>query len=78
MWERPLSNLAWAVAMVNLQEIGGPRSYTISVTSLGQGLACNPDCLIDLNAGNKIVNKSYLIISLIELKVYWERSILNK
>lgn len=46
VWERPLSNLAWAVAMVNLQEIGGPRSYTISVTSLGQGLACNPDCLI--------------------------------
>eukprot|EP00069_Balaena_mysticetus_P016759 bmy_10085T0 len=46
VWERPLSNLAWAVAMVNLQEIGGPRSYTISLTSLGQGLACNPDCLI--------------------------------
>ena len=37
---------AWAVAIVNLQEIGGPRSYTISVTSLGRGLACNPNCLI--------------------------------
>ncbi|DAA13132.1 TPA: alpha-galactosidase A-like [Bos taurus] len=46
MWERPLLNLAWAVAIVNLQEIGGPRSYTISVTSLGRGLACNPNCLI--------------------------------
>lgn len=46
VWERPLLNLAWAVAMVNLQEIGGPRAYTISLTSLGQGLACNPDCLI--------------------------------
>ncbi|OWJ99484.1 GLA [Cervus elaphus hippelaphus] len=46
VWERPLLNLAWAVAIVNLQEIGGPRSYTISVTSLGRGLACNPDCLI--------------------------------
>ncbi|XP_055294226.1 alpha-galactosidase A [Moschus berezovskii] len=46
VWERPLLNLAWAVAIVNLQEIGGPRSYIISVTSLGRGLACNPDCLI--------------------------------
>ncbi|XP_036295885.1 alpha-galactosidase A isoform X2 [Pipistrellus kuhlii] len=46
VWERPLSNLAWAVAVVNLQEIGGPRSYTISLTSLGQGMACNPACHI--------------------------------
>ncbi|XP_016051188.1 PREDICTED: alpha-galactosidase A [Miniopterus natalensis] len=46
VWERPLSNLAWAVAVVNLQEIGGPRSYTINVASLGQGLACNPACLV--------------------------------
>ncbi|XP_011382105.1 alpha-galactosidase A [Pteropus medius] len=46
VWERPLSNLAWAVAMVNLQEIGGPRSYTINIASLGQGVACNPACHI--------------------------------
>ncbi|XP_077845323.1 alpha-galactosidase A isoform X2 [Macaca mulatta] len=35
VWERPLSDLAWAVAMINRQEIGGPRSYTIAVASLG-------------------------------------------
>uniref|UniRef100_A0AC11BZ98 Galactosidase alpha n=1 Tax=Ovis aries TaxID=9940 RepID=A0AC11BZ98_SHEEP len=46
IWERPLLNLAWAVAIVNLKEIGGPRSYTINLTSLGRGLACNPNCLI--------------------------------
>nr|KAF6359798.1 galactosidase alpha [Myotis myotis] len=46
VWERPLSELAWAVAVVNLQEIGGPRSYTISLASLGQGVACNPACHI--------------------------------
>lgn len=46
MWERPLSDFAWAVAMVNLQEIGGPRFHTISLSSLGGGLACLPACLI--------------------------------
>nr|XP_042125621.1 alpha-galactosidase A isoform X2 [Peromyscus maniculatus bairdii]XP_042125622.1 alpha-galactosidase A isoform X2 [Peromyscus maniculatus bairdii] len=46
VWERPLSNLAWAVAVRNLQEIGGPRSYSIQVASLGQGVACNPGCII--------------------------------
>ncbi|XP_004685949.1 PREDICTED: alpha-galactosidase A [Condylura cristata] len=46
VWERPLSHLAWAVATVNLQEIGGPRTYSTLVTSLGKGVACNPACLI--------------------------------
>lgn len=46
VWERPLTDLAWAVAMVNLQEIGGPRFHTISLASLGQGMACVPDCTI--------------------------------
>lgn len=46
VWERPLSNLAWAVAVRNLQEIGGPRFYTIQISSLGRGLACNPSCII--------------------------------
>lgn len=46
VWERPLSSSAWAVAIVNLQEIGGPRSYTINIASLGQGVACNPACFI--------------------------------
>ncbi|GAB1303114.1 Alpha-galactosidase [Apodemus speciosus] len=46
VWERPLSNLAWAVAVRNLQEIGGPLSYIIQISSLGRGLACNPGCFI--------------------------------
>nr|XP_002720395.1 alpha-galactosidase A [Oryctolagus cuniculus] len=46
VWERPLSNLSWAVAVMNLQEIGGPCYYTIAVASLGRGIACNPACLI--------------------------------
>ncbi|KAM5221470.1 alpha-galactosidase A [Ctenodactylus gundi] len=46
VWERPLSNSAWAVAIRNLQEIGGPRSYTVSLVSLGRGVACNPGCFI--------------------------------
>ncbi|KAK2083598.1 hypothetical protein P7K49_038834 [Saguinus oedipus] len=46
VWERPLSDLAWAVAVINRQEIGGPRSYTMAVASLGKGVACNPACFI--------------------------------
>ncbi|EHB15839.1 Alpha-galactosidase A, partial [Heterocephalus glaber] len=46
VWERPLSNLAWAVAVRNLQEIGGPHFYTITIVSLGRGVACNPSCFI--------------------------------
>ncbi|KAL0588736.1 Alpha-galactosidase A [Plecturocebus cupreus] len=46
VWERPLSDLAWAVAIINRQEIGGPRSYTMAVASLGKGVACNPACFI--------------------------------
>ncbi|XP_077001901.1 alpha-galactosidase A isoform X1 [Tamandua tetradactyla] len=46
VWERPLSGLAWAVAVVNLQEIGGPRYHSISIAALGRGMACNPACLI--------------------------------
>lgn len=37
VWERPLSNSAWAVAVRNLREIGGPSSYVIEIGSLGQG-----------------------------------------
>uniref|UniRef100_A0A2K6G893 Alpha-galactosidase n=2 Tax=Propithecus coquereli TaxID=379532 RepID=A0A2K6G893_PROCO len=46
VWERPLADLAWAIAVINRQEIGGPRSYTISIVSLGRGVACNPACHI--------------------------------
>ncbi|XP_012622871.2 alpha-galactosidase A [Microcebus murinus] len=46
VWERPLAGLAWAIAVTNRQEIGGPLSYTISIVSLGRGVACNPACHI--------------------------------
>ncbi|XP_051823972.1 alpha-galactosidase A [Antechinus flavipes] len=46
VWQRPLSNLAWAVAVLNQREIGGPGTYTISTTDLGEGLGCAPACLI--------------------------------
>lgn len=46
LWERPLSDLAYAVAVLNQQEIGGPQNFTFSLTWLGHGLACNPACSI--------------------------------
>ncbi|XP_003775073.1 alpha-galactosidase A [Sarcophilus harrisii] len=46
VWQRPLSDLAWAVAVLNQREIGGPGTYTISTTALGEGLGCAPACLI--------------------------------
>ncbi|KAF4794364.1 Alpha-galactosidase A [Turdus rufiventris] len=46
LWERPLSGRAYAVAVLNHQEIGGPQNFTFSLTFLGNGLACNPACSI--------------------------------
>uniref|UniRef100_A0A8D2QAV6 Alpha-galactosidase n=1 Tax=Zonotrichia albicollis TaxID=44394 RepID=A0A8D2QAV6_ZONAL len=46
LWERPLSDRAYAVAVLNQQEIGGPQKFTFSLTFLGNGLACNPACSI--------------------------------
>ncbi|XP_078003972.1 alpha-galactosidase A isoform X2 [Phascolarctos cinereus] len=46
VWERPLSNLAWAVAVFNQKEIGGPQNYAFSTAALGGGLGCTPACLI--------------------------------
>lgn len=46
LWERPLSDRAYAVAVLNQQEIGGPQNFTFSLTFLGNGLACNPACCI--------------------------------
>lgn len=46
LWERPLSGQAYAVAVLNQQEIGGPQNFTFSLTFLGNGLACNPACSI--------------------------------
>ncbi|XP_068921336.1 alpha-galactosidase A isoform X2 [Petaurus breviceps papuanus] len=46
VWERPLSNLAWAVAVLNQKEIGGPQNYAFSTAALGGGLGCAPACFI--------------------------------
>ncbi|XP_038271779.1 alpha-galactosidase A isoform X2 [Dermochelys coriacea] len=46
LWERPLSGGAYAVAVLNRQEIGGPRICSFSTSFLGNGLACNPACSI--------------------------------
>ncbi|KFV07654.1 Alpha-galactosidase A, partial [Pterocles gutturalis] len=46
LWERPLSGQAYAVAVLNQQEIGGPQNFTFPLTFLGNGLACNPACSI--------------------------------
>ncbi|XP_034637817.1 alpha-galactosidase A isoform X2 [Trachemys scripta elegans] len=46
LWERPLSGGAYAVAVLNRQEIGGPQIFSFSTSFLGNGLACNPACSI--------------------------------
>ncbi|XP_048370346.1 alpha-galactosidase A [Sphaerodactylus townsendi] len=46
LWERPLSGGAYAIAIVNRQEIGGPQTYKFSLAFLGSGLACNPACSV--------------------------------
>lgn len=44
LWERPLSGGAFAIAVINRQEIGGPQAFAFSTAILGNGLACNPMC----------------------------------
>ncbi|XP_063169517.1 alpha-galactosidase A [Candoia aspera] len=46
LWERPLSNGAFAVAVLNRQEMGGPEAYVLATMIIGNGLACNPTCSI--------------------------------
>ncbi|KAJ7310537.1 hypothetical protein JRQ81_007461 [Phrynocephalus forsythii] len=46
LWERPLSGGAFAIAVINRQEIGGPQAFAFSTAILGNGLACNPMCSI--------------------------------
>ncbi|XP_032084011.1 alpha-galactosidase A [Thamnophis elegans] len=46
LWERPLSEGAFAVAVINRQEMGGPKAYLLPTMIIGNGLACNPSCLI--------------------------------
>ncbi|XP_060612334.2 alpha-galactosidase A [Anolis sagrei] len=46
LWERPLSGGAFAIAVVNRQEMGGPQVFAFSTAILGNGLACNPTCSV--------------------------------
>ncbi|XP_043913060.1 alpha-galactosidase A [Protopterus annectens] len=46
VWERPLSDGSFAIAVVNRQEIGGPQHFPIVMFALGNGQACNPNCVI--------------------------------
>uniref|UniRef100_A0A8D2L6B2 Alpha-galactosidase n=2 Tax=Varanus komodoensis TaxID=61221 RepID=A0A8D2L6B2_VARKO len=46
LWERPLADGAFAVAVLNRQQIGGPRAFAFSTALLGNGLACNPTCIV--------------------------------
>ncbi|NXG45501.1 AGAL galactosidase, partial [Psilopogon haemacephalus] len=46
LWERPLLGQAYAVAVLNRHEIGGPQNFTFSLSILGNGLACNPACSV--------------------------------
>ncbi|XP_030621324.1 alpha-galactosidase A [Chanos chanos] len=43
VWERPLSRGGLAVAVINKQEIGGPRHFSISLATV---TSCNPICKI--------------------------------
>lgn len=44
VWERPLSGDRLALAVMNRQEIGGPRRFTISVATLPSWQLCSPKC----------------------------------
>ncbi|XP_062998135.1 alpha-galactosidase A [Elgaria multicarinata webbii] len=46
LWERPLSGGAFAIAVLNRQDFGGPQMFAFSTAFLGSGLACNPTCSI--------------------------------
>ncbi|XP_008418799.1 alpha-galactosidase A [Poecilia reticulata] len=46
VWERPLSKNRLAVAMLNLQEIGGPRGFAIS--GVPGWKVCDPQCNVTL------------------------------
>uniref|UniRef100_A0A0B8RYM5 Alpha-galactosidase n=1 Tax=Philothamnus irregularis TaxID=1899461 RepID=A0A0B8RYM5_9SAUR len=46
LWERSLSEGAFAVAVLNRKEMGGPQTYVLTTMIIGNGLACNPSCLI--------------------------------
>lgn len=46
VWERPLADGGFAIAVVNLKEIGGPQRFPVMMFALGRGQACNPNCVI--------------------------------
>ncbi|KPP57728.1 Alpha-galactosidase A-like [Scleropages formosus] len=44
VWERPLSGGKLAVAIINRQEIGGPRFFPLTLAMLPSWKFCNPEC----------------------------------
>lgn len=44
MWERPLSEGRLALAVLNKQEIGGPRSFPVTLATLPSWKICTPRC----------------------------------
>ncbi|XP_016283309.1 alpha-galactosidase A-like [Monodelphis domestica] len=69
VWERPLSNLAWAVAVLNQKEIGGPQNYAFSTSALGQGVGCAPACFITQILPVKEELGLYTWVSLLKVQV---------
>lgn len=44
MWERPLTGARLALAILNRQEIGGPRGFPLTLATLPSYQYCNPKC----------------------------------
>lgn len=44
MWERPLTGARLALAILNRQEIGGPRGFPLTLATLPSFQYCNPKC----------------------------------
>ncbi|MGH0179860.1 UNVERIFIED_CONTAM: hypothetical protein FKN15_002798 [Acipenser sinensis] len=46
VWERPLSGGRYAFAVLNRQEIGGPRQFPLSLATLPSWKTCHPECRV--------------------------------
>ncbi|KAK6473656.1 alpha-galactosidase A [Huso huso] len=46
VWERPLSDGRYAFAVLNRQEIGGPRQFPLLLATLPSWKTCHPECRV--------------------------------
>lgn len=46
LWERPLTNASFAVAIFNRLEIGGPRVFKLPLYLIGDGTECQKGCVV--------------------------------